>query len=200
MKKLLVLVLTMVMATSAFAVIDSDPNSVGIYFDLTADTVQLGNVAPNSQVPVYFILTNPDFAELNGFELSYTVEGGSYFALSHVFENPQALNIGDPVAGVFIVGYGVPTMTTEATLLMTATILYLGGDPLVFTLSGTEPSSMGNPLLPGLLGANSVIYLGGDSTDIGNINAAMGMGDIGTLPEPVATEAASFDSVKSLYR
>jgi hypothetical protein len=91
-------------------------------------------------------------------------------------------------------------MTTEATLLMTATILYLGGDPLVFTLSGTEPSSMGNPLLPGLLGANSVIYLGGDSTDIGNINAAMGTGDIGTLPEPVATEAASFDSVKSLYR
>jgi hypothetical protein len=200
MKKLLVLVLTMVMATSAFAVIDDDPNSVGIYFDLNADTVRLGNVGPNSQVPVYFILTNPEIEELNGFELSYSVEGGSYFALSHVFENPQALNIGDPTAGVFIVGYGIPTIPTEATLLMTATILYLGGENLEFTLSGTTPSSMGNPLLPGILGANSVIYFGGDSTDIGNVNAVMGMGPLDGLPDVVATEPASFDSVKSLYR
>jgi hypothetical protein len=199
MKKLLVLVLTMVMATSAFAVIDGDANSVGLYFDMTADTVEMGEVLPNTQVPVYFILTNPTFPELNGFELSYTAEGASYFALGTVFENAAALNIGDAANGIYIVGYGTPTATSEATLLMTVNFLYLGGGDLLFTLSGTEPSSAGNPLLPGLLGSNSELYVGGDSTDIGNINLRISGGPLGD-PQVVATEPATFSSVKSLYR
>ena len=37
MKKLVVLLLASLVATSAFAVIDPDPNMMGVYFDRNAD-------------------------------------------------------------------------------------------------------------------------------------------------------------------
>lgn len=37
MKKLVVLLLVSLMATSAFAVVDPDPDMIGVYFDATAD-------------------------------------------------------------------------------------------------------------------------------------------------------------------
>jgi hypothetical protein len=193
MKKLLVLILAMAIAGSAFAVVDPDANSVGFYSDMTADTVTIMEAAPYSTHNVYAILTMPAFDELYGFELGYDTVG-SAIVLSSTFANPQALDVGGP--GNHIVGFGAPTACTEATLLMTLSVLYTDTamGPVTMTLTGTEPSSI-NPLLPTLLLANGELITGGDSTDIGNVNFG-----INGVEEIVATEPATFDSVKSLYR
>jgi hypothetical protein len=190
MKKLLVLVLAMTIASSALAVVDPDPNSLGFYMDLTADMVEVQDAAPNSTHMVYCILTNPTFDNLFGIEYGYDATAGSAFVLGTTFANPQALDVGS--AGNHIVGFGAPTPTTEATLISTMTVLFLGPVWEV-TLTGTEPSSL-DPALPTLLLPNSVLQSSGDSTDIGNVNfSIMGV-------TPVATETVTFDSVKSLYR
>ncbi len=190
MKKLLVLVLAMTVASSAFAIIDPDPNSLGFYFDLTADTVEVQDAGINSQHTMYVILTNPTFQNLGGIEYGYVMEG-SAFVLSNVWANPQALDIGS--AGNHIVGFGAPTPTTEATLIATMTVLFLDPVAVNFTLTGTVPSSL-DPALPTLLTDGDVLMSSGDSTDIGNINATI------NGATPVATDPVSFDAVKSLYR
>lgn len=193
MKKLLVLMLALVVASSAFAVVDPDTNSVGFYTDMTADTVKIESAAPYSQHMVYAMLTMPAFGELFGFELGYDLVG-SAIVLDAAFANPQALDVGGP--GNHIVGFGAPSTCTDATLLVTLTVLYTDTamGPVTLTLKGTEPSSI-DPMLPTLLLANGELITGGDSTDIGNVNLS-----INDVEDIVATEPATFDSVKSLYR
>lgn len=193
MKKLLVLVLTMAIAGSAFAVVDPDANSVGFYADMDADVVGIMDAAPYSTHNVYAMLTMPSFGELYGFELGYDTVG-SAVVLSTTFANPQALDVGGP--GNHIVGFGGPTTCTEATLLMTLSVLYTDAEmgPVTMTLTGTEPSSI-DPMLPTLLLADGELMTGGDSTDIGNVNF-----DINGVEDIVATDSATFGTVKSLYR
>ena len=70
MKKLVVLLLATLVATSAFAVIDPDPNMVGIYFDETADDNCL-TIAASVPFMAYFIATNPTPAEINAYEFGF---------------------------------------------------------------------------------------------------------------------------------
>jgi hypothetical protein len=192
MKKLLVLVLTMALAGSAFAVVDTDANSLGFYADLTADTVVIQNAAPYSTQTVYVILANPNFDGLWGIEFGYDIVG-SAIVLSTTWANPQALDVGSP--GNHIVGFGNPSATTEATLVATLSVLYSAtdGTPMEMTLTGTEPSSI-DPLLPTLLLQDGVLVSSGDSTDIGNVNFSI------NGEAPVATDHMTIDAVKSLYR
>jgi len=193
MKKLLVLVVAMAMATSAFAIVDGDTNMVGFYFDGEADVMISNGNAPYSQVSLFLCLTNPDFAELYGFEAGYTIEG-SALVLNTAFANPQALDVGGP--GNHIVGFGAPSPCAPVTLLATLTVLYSDTTmaPVAFNLHGTDPSS--NELgLPTMLLANGVLITTGYST-IDGVACAGSNYDM----EIVATDEVTFDSVKSLYR
>ena len=59
MKKLVVLLLVSLMAASAFAVTDPDPNMIGVYFDTDAnDNCMI--VGPSTPFNAYVILTNTD--------------------------------------------------------------------------------------------------------------------------------------------
>jgi hypothetical protein len=189
MKKLLVLVLAISLASSAFAVVDPDANSLGFYSDLTADTVLVEGALPNSMHSVYLILTNPTFDALYGIEYGYDM-GGTGFVLSTTFAYPSIVDVGS--AGNHIVGFAGPLPTSEATLVSTMSVLFVAG-PVTFTLTGTVPSSV-DPALPTLLLPGNVLMSSGDSTNIGNVNFAIN----GIMP--VATESVSFDSIKSLYR
>lgn len=194
MKKLLVLVLAMAFAGSAFAIVDEDPNMVGMYFDMTADNY-CADAAAYATIPAYLILTNPDFDALYGFEVGYETEGGAINVLSTTFANPQALDVGQP--GNHIVGFGAPTTCEPATLLATLSVLYMetAGAPVYFTLTGTEPSSndMG---LPTLLLAGGELITAGYSTIDGMYVATIN----GVCEDIVATDEITFDGVKSLYR
>lgn len=190
MKKLLVLVVAMAMASSAFAVIDPDANSIGIYADMEADIVAMDVVAfvPTN---IYLILTNPDFAELYGFEAGYHFDGNVQI-LSALHANPQALDVGG--TGNHIVGFGAPTPCTEATLLTTIQFLAFDANPIGVFLTGTDPSS--NDLgLPTLLLDGGELSTGGGTSTNGEVSLS-----INGFAPVVATEEATFDSVKSLYR
>jgi hypothetical protein len=193
MKKLLVLVLAMVLASSAFAVVDPDTNMVGFYFDETADTVT-ADVASFASIPVYAIFTNPSFDALYGFEFGYAIDGIA-MVTGTTYANPQALNVGQ--GNNYIVGFGAPTVCSEATLLLTMNIFNTdaAAGPIAFTMTASEPSS--NELgLPTMLAADGLELPVGFST-IDGVHCAIlnGGGE-----EVVATEPVSFDSVKSLYR
>ena len=57
MKSLILFLLTtLLVASTAFAVVDEDPDMVGLYFDMTADTACLGGVAPYQTIPGFLCL------------------------------------------------------------------------------------------------------------------------------------------------
>ncbi len=192
MKKLIVLLMVMVMATSAFAVVDQDDNSMGFYFDTEADLPCIDGVAPYAQSTMYLVLTNPTFDTLLGFEAGYSFEGPATI-ISAAFMNPEAINFGQP--NNMIVGFGGPTTTSPVTTLVTYSVMYMSttGEPVTFSLFGSEPSSI-DPAYPVVLMADSELMQTGLST-IDGVTAQINAGCT-----VVATEALSFDSIKSLYR
>ncbi|MCP4290808.1 MAG: hypothetical protein GY780_03115 [bacterium] len=192
MKKLIVLLMVMVMATSAFAIIDPDDDMMGLYFDMEADNPEVMGALPYSTNVMYLVITNPSFDALYGFEAGYTMEGPGQ-VLSTVFANPQALNVG--TADNMIVGFGSPTATAPVTLLATISVLYMSStnEAVAFTLHGTNPSSV-DPMYPVVLLANGI------ESGYG-LSAADGpAAGINLVESVVATDEVTFDGIKSLYR
>lgn len=193
MKHLLVLVLTLVMAGSALAVVDTTDNNLGIYFDTNSD-VYSGTLPLYTPTSVYLNLTNPTFTSLYGYEVQISMTGVVPVVMGAAFSNPQALNVGTSTNQ--IVGFGTPTVVTESTVLCTLTLLVTAAGPTYFSLGPSVPSS--NTLgLPSILAdsVGNVATTGYTNYDGVNCAAAndAGFGVVGT-------EKASFDSVKSLYR
>jgi hypothetical protein len=194
MKKLVVLLMAMLIATSAFAIVDPDDNMMGIYFDLEADNPCIDGAAPYSTHEIYLVLTNMVADAVYGFEAGYTIEGAG-MVLSTAFANPTPIDVGS--AGNHIVGFGSPTMAgaNGVTLLATLTVMYMDTamGPLNFDLHGTIPSSI-DPMYPVILLEGGVLLSVGLSAAEGP--AAQFNGGC----EVVATDNVSFDGIKSLYR
>jgi len=195
MKKLiLMLMASLLVASTAFAVVDQDPNMLGIYFDGEADVTCVNGLNPYEQVTAFVCLTNPDFSELFGFEFGYDIVG-SALVLDTAFSNPEALDVG--ANGNHIVGFGSPSPTAMVTPLAALTILYSDTTmaPVSFNITGTNPSS--NDLgLPTMLLDGGVLMTTGYST-IDGVSAAV---INGVCEDVVATDEVTFDSIKSLYR
>jgi len=191
MKKMVILLgLAMFMATSASAVIDPDPNMMGLYWDTNADMPC--TPAVGYPVNMYIILTNPTGDSLGGFECAYTIEGAAQpYILSALFTNPDALDVAAGFQN-FIVGFGSPQPTTEATILATISVLNAASMDLGFYLHQSSPASV-DGVLPVILSDGELMTVG-TSTGAGELTAVMGADCV------VATEEASWDSVKSLYR
>ena len=104
MKKLIVLLLTGLMATSAFAVIDPDNDMLGVYFDLNADSNCL-DIGPSIPFFVYVMITNPTAPQVRGLEFGYSITNtggpGTVFRLASILP-PGAFDFGnstDPMVG-----------------------------------------------------------------------------------------------------
>jgi len=67
MKKLLFLLCVLLVASSSFAIIETDDNMMGFYFDQEADTPIIYNIPAFSVVTMYLTLVNPTFNYLSGF-------------------------------------------------------------------------------------------------------------------------------------
>ena len=193
MKKLVVLLMAMLVATSAFAIVDPDDNMMGFYFDLEAENPCIAGVAPYAQVPMYLVMTNMTADALYGFEVGYDVIGEGMI-LSTVFANPSVIDVGAP--GNHIVGFGAPTATAPVTLLATLTVMYMDTamEGVHFLMHGTIPSSI-DPDYPVVLLADGVLLSVGLSAADGAVAQINGVECM-----VVATEEVSFDGIKSLYR
>ena len=162
MKKPVVLLLAMCLANSAMAIFDPQPNSMGFYADLNADIVEAsGSVA--TPIAVHVIVVNPTFDQLYGVEFGYTLSGGLVMDVDWA---SSALDFG--TTGNHFVGFGVPVPATPATLVGTINIQPTG--PLSMTLTGSDPSSVGDPLIPALVDESENVLPADDSTGVGNVN------------------------------
>jgi hypothetical protein len=212
MKKLVVLLLATLVATSAFAVVDPDPDMMGIYFDLTADNNCL--TAPNfAQFDAYLVLTNSTAAQINAYEMSYTnvffvggvedpINANSFFQFQTVVANGvvSGVNVappGTPLAGDLIVGLAAPLPYSDAIILHKWQYGFFGASPGWSVEMYIGPSSA--PSLPGGLpvvqGTDTGLMTVGYSTGGADVPVATINGDC-----VVAVEEASWGSVKSLYR
>ena len=193
MKKMLVLLISLLVASSAMAVLDGDADMLGIYFDENADVNCLTGVLPYAQLPAYVIMTNPTADFIGGFEYGYTIDGEGMVLLTTLPGN--SIDVGQP--GNHIVGLGSPMATSEATVLVSMNVMYMSTTmgPLSFTLHGSNPSSI-NPALPTILYGDGQLMTLGTSTLPGTVNALIN----GVCEEVVDTEATSLEGLKSLYR
>lgn len=102
MKKLLAVFAVALIASGAMAQVDSDPDGLGVYFDVNGMTYETATVAPFSPVSAYLLLTNPSApAGVSGWEAVVNVNGG---AVGASWVLAAGLNV--TAAPVFQVGIG----------------------------------------------------------------------------------------------
>jgi hypothetical protein len=194
--KLLIWFFTLVVilagAGPAFAILNPEDNVIGPYFDPSADLDCVEGLGMNAQIPVYIILTNPTFNELYGFEMGLDVDG-NLIVLGEEFQNAQALNVGS--SGNYIVGFGQPTYTEQATILMTLNVLHLGTpeSPSHIALHGASPCSVDDNLPAVLLADGEIMPMALHSEYRNFVYVVNGSCSF-------ENEEVSWDGVKSLYR
>ena len=198
MKKLLVILMASLIATSAFAVIDPDPSSIGIYFDETADV----NCVDFSGGPlnIYVVWTTPLIPAFLGYEFGYfmDIEAGASIFMSQtllfngVTEGFDIFSGQTEVEGSHAVVCVDPVPTGPATIIHAW--VYQIFSPGYMKCFIFQSETMGGTL-PQVLGTEE---------DLHQLNQSTGGWDV-----PVATlntscvvdnEEASFGSVKSLFR
>lgn len=189
MKKLVALLLASLVASTAFAGLDPDPDMMGLYFDTNGDVVCTA-AAFLAHVPAYILYTNPTIPSTRGFECAINKTAGNS-SLTWSFPLPST-NVG--VGSSIIVGYSVPMPTTAATLMATCDIFFLDFTPVDFFIGPSVPSSnsMGLPMV--MLEDFSLKTVGTSVLDgpCAQINAPVCL--------PVANEDATFGEVKALFR
>lgn len=76
MKKLLALLAIALIASSAMAQVDPDPDGMGVYFDMGGTVFETTTAAPFASVTAYLLITNPsDSSGVSGWEALVSVMG-----------------------------------------------------------------------------------------------------------------------------
>ena len=207
MKKLVVLLLAALVASSAFAVEDPDPNGIGVYFDLTADDncMFIGASIPFN---AYLILTNTDAPTVSAYEVGYTnvVPAGMesmLFRLESSIANGEVsgLDLGDSsdiLAGDHIVGLAAPIVAGPATVLHAWQFMLLNEAVTMemFISSASQSSIPG--IYPVILNADtSTLFQAYHSS---GLDGDLAVATVNIEDCVVGVEEASFGSVKSLFR
>lgn len=183
MKTLVVLLLASLVATSAFAVADPDPDMIGVYFDLNADSNCLPAPTPGVPFFAYIILTNTTAPAINAYEMGYeVVTTGSYFRLADSIANGvvSGVNVGDATnaaAGDYIVGLASPLPGTPAVVLHSMQYLVTVPAAMEWYLTASSaPSLPGNfPVVQNAEG--SILMTVGQSTGGPEFPVATAFGD-----------------------
>ncbi len=203
MKKLVVLLgLVMFVATSAFAVVDPDPNSVGIYFDMEADTF-CAPLTAFVQFELYVIATNSTYDTFYGFETRIdpvSNSGGKPVVISKTPVTPGAS--GSDLYGELMYGFTAPVSAAPAQVLCT---LVMGVyDPAItsidFYLRTVAQSSMPELGLPILLVQPTEMVNFGTSAGFDEMGELLPVAQMGDACGVVDVEGSTWGSVKSLYR
>lgn len=203
MKTLLVIVLSCFVVSSAFAVIDPDPDMLGIYFDLTADENCL-TVPANTPFFAYLILTNSTAPAINAYEFGFTncvcsgLETLFFMLASNIAHNVvSGVDVGSHTAleGQYIVGLAEAIPTTEATLLHSWEFMMGAVLPVQMYIGPTTVPSLpgGLPVVQNAEG--SILMLVGTSTGGPEFPVATMNTDC-----VIATENVTWSDIKVLYR
>lgn len=207
MKKLILLFFAIHAATSAFGVVNPDPDLIGIYFDLSADE-NCRNIGPSIPFNAYLILTNTTAPSIGGYEVGYqnlvpTGMEGMIFRLSSTIANGvvEGIDLGDSsdiLNGDHIVGLASPLASSVATILHTWQFMLLSPAITVdMYISSCSQSSIPGPF-PVILNADTnELFIAGQSSGQADWPVAC----VNTFDCcPTSVEEYHFGSVKALYR
>ena len=204
MKKLLLLVLASLVATSAFAVTDDDPDMLGIYFDMNADNNCL-TIGTSIPFFAYLILTNPTAPAINAYELGKEnvvpagMEGMIFRLSSNIANNVvPGVDVGTngALGGDYIVGLAAPLPAQPALVLHSWQYMLLAVIPVeMYIGASSAPSIPGDfPVVQNAEG--SILMQVGQSTG----GPGFPVATVNTPECVVGVEEISFGSIKSLYR
>ncbi len=143
MKYLVTITVYLLIASSALAVADPDPDSIGIWFDLSADTnFIIADVGET--VTAYLIISNSTWGLLAGFECTIEFNADNCCVVGDwVYNGNNTMNICEEPA--FAVGYAVPLVTEEATWLVSFDLLVVNPAGTMFVVGPAPmPSSPDN--------------------------------------------------------
>jgi hypothetical protein len=200
MKAMQFLLVICLVSSSALAVIDPDPDMMGVYFDLNADENCL-TVGATIPFNAYLILTNPTSSGISGYEfgldivvpegmesLIFGLDNDSY-CMYECFPNYPGVLGGD-----YFVGLPGPCPAELATVLHSWRYMLLDAFPMeVYLHSPSTPSIPGD--LPIVLTDEGHLMQIGLSTGGPNIPVATVNSDC-----VVGMEEVNFGRVKALYR
>lgn len=194
MRLLLTLSLLTLVLSPAWAVLDSDPDQIGFYFDLNADVIHFDAQA-NVPFFIYTILTNPTEPVVHGFEFGYELsypEGmGSLIFQLHLEDGYPDPGPNTPVLGEIQKSLATPLVTTEATFLMTWQYMLLGDFLVEYFIVPTPFSGGAHPVYDTDEGAVPMYPVSGSFiAPVASVN-----GDT-----VVPTRASTFGALKALYR
>lgn len=194
MKKLVALLLVSMMASVAFAGVDPDFDSFGVYFDTGGNTLCLNGQPAFAPFNAYLLLMNPRSAT-DGFECTVTPVGAPHFVLSTTLGGTGTLDV-DASPNGFACGAAAnfPVVNGAAVLVTWSVMLQAGGVPLnYFITKASIPSMPGN--LPVVTGEGVLRRCGLTTGDV-TLPVAVVNGACGVISE----EVSSFGNVKSLFR
>ena len=210
MRKVLAFVAVSLLASSAWAITDEGPNSLGVYFD--DGTFEVNCYEPTANLPhfMYFVVASPETPSntIAGFEFFWDWDPAPALApfLLAVTLPPGSLNVGDNQN--LIVGFGsAPLPNLPATLIVSAQLLWVVV-PAVQTYVTVGPATPAT--IPGRCaiadGADAGFLVPLDFSTVDGVDVVVdgdgfvrpGIGSIG-CPAPIATETKTWGSVKSLY-
>lgn len=203
MKTVLALLLVSLMATAAFAVVDEDPDMMGIYFEPTADTNCL-TVGASTPFFMYVCVTNPTAGAIDAYEFGYQVEvpagmEAMIFRLStniaNLVANGVDVGVSGPLGGDVIVGLATPLPGGEVVVVHSFNYMLLA--PMTAPVYLTASSS---PSLPG--GLPVIQEAGGDLMTLGLSTGGpeIPVAVLNGTECPVAVEQDTWGGLKSLYR
>lgn len=193
MKQMTMAALLLLMATSALAVLDPAPDTIGIYLDTEAETMCVeGLVDGATDFTFYMILTNPTFDTMQGLWAGYHFEGVAEVTDS-ILGHGGATDSGS--TGAHYVEYDTPVPASASMLLMTLSATYFDFEygPAILELHN-NPLAAKSANAPGVFNGNGdyiELNLTYDAGATIRINADCG---------PVASENLTMGTIKSLYR
>lgn len=193
MKAMFVTALILVFATSALAVVDPQPNTLGIYLDTEAENYCVEGLAEAMTVwDCYLIITNPTFDSIQGFEAGFYFDGVAMID-NVILDNPDAVDTGG--WGNHMVSYPAPVPTSEVTQLARIVISYWDFEygPAILRLQNASLPTADLDNMVAIDGNGDPVLLRASFDNGSTIRINAGC-------EPVVAESMTFDSVKSLYR
>jgi hypothetical protein len=197
MKKLLALAAIALLAGSAFAQIDPDPDGMGVYFDMEGlvNCQEVAFTGGPQFVNAYLLLTNPSGAQVLAWEARVISDIASLSPGSWVLNG--GLNVGtDPD---FIVGMGsnAHLVTGPTVLLASRSVMFfmITGEYAIFTVKGVPGSASFPDGTPGYQAVLGVMTPAQSPT--GSFDAPQSF--VNGSCSVVANEDMAWGSVKSLY-
>ena len=198
MKCLILLLVLMIQTAPAAAVLDSDPDQIGFYFDPVADTVNR-ETPPTDTFWVYLILTNPSEPALTDYWMAYRLGypdgmGDQVYRIS-LHHATGGIVVGPDELGVLSgdgwIAFNPPLPTATATILQTWTCFILGQIPVEWYIQPTTLFGDGQPVYSSQEGPVPMYPMSGSFDE----PVARANGD-----PVVATERSTFGTLKALYR